>query len=126
MPLKLRGKTYVIPNEGNQPAPTGSEIIEIENTFGLDGLRLLASLQPKAIEVKGYTKTKALYAITWITLRRAGHVVSLDDVLNEYNIEEIANGFIDDPKEITESLSVAEPTVSSENTPLSSATPIQE
>lgn len=115
MPLKLRGKTYLIPNEGNQPAPTGSEIIAIEDHFGLDGIRLIASLQPKAIEVKGYTKTKALYALAWIALRRAGEVLSIEDVLNDYNIEEIAMGFSADPKETTESSSVAEPTVSSEN-----------
>lgn len=126
MPLNLRGKTYIIPNEGNQPSPSGAEIIEIEDYFGLDGLRLLSSLQPSAVEIKGYTKTKALYAIAWIALRRAGEVLSLEDILNDYNVEEIATGFSDNPKEVAESSSVVEPTVSSEKTSPSSATPTQE
>lgn len=103
MPLIVKGKSYPLPSETNQKGPTGSEIIEIENHFNLDGLNLLSSLasdNPPA----GYTKTKGIYAMAWIVLTRGKEVVSIQDVLNDYSIDDF--DFVDEAdlpkKEVTE------------------------
>jgi len=90
MPLVIREKSYTIPKENGSPAPTGREIIEIENVFNLDGLALLGTLaSDEPSKLQGYSKVKALYAVAWIAMTRAGETVSIDDVLNEYAIDEI-------------------------------------
>ena len=79
-----------MPKENGSSSPTGREIIEIENHFGLDGLTLLGALSTEeGKERPGYSKVKALYALTWICMVRAGEVVSIADILNEYGIDEI-------------------------------------
>jgi hypothetical protein len=90
MPLVIREKSYDIPKENGSPAPTGREIIEIENAFNLDGLTLLGTLaNDEPSKLQGYSKVKALYAVAWISMSRAGETLSIDDVLNEYAIDEI-------------------------------------
>lgn len=90
MPLIVRGKSYVLPEENDTQAPTGEEIIAIEDAFDLDGLTLLATLSsPEASKIRGYTRVKALYALAWITMTRAGDVLSVQDVLKEYGIDEL-------------------------------------
>lgn len=100
MALNIRGKSYPLPKENGTPAPTGREIIEIENYFQLDGMSLLAALSvEEGKERPGYTKAKAVYALAWICMTRAGEIVSIADVLNEYGIDEITGE--DSPKEPT-------------------------
>jgi hypothetical protein len=91
MTIKIGGKSYVMPKENGTSAPTGKEIVEIENYFsGLDGLTLLGTLSvEEGKERIGYTKVKALYALAWICMVRAGEVVSIGDVLETYGIDEI-------------------------------------
>ena len=89
MPLMIRDKSYSLPKENGTSSPTGREIIEIENHFGLDGLTLLGTLSPDSTERPGYSKVKALYALAWICMTRAGEIVSIADILNEYGIDEI-------------------------------------
>jgi hypothetical protein len=99
MPLIIKGESYILPTEDNTQGPTGREIIEIEDAFGLDGLTLLGILgEDEAHPNPAYSKIKALYALAWICLTRAGKVVSIDDVLNTYSIDEIAPGDLTDPK----------------------------
>ena len=89
MPFIIRTKTYPLPKENNQPAPTGSEIIAIEEHFDLDGLTLLTILgDDKPSNLKGYSKTKALYALAWICMTRGGEVVSIQNVLDDYSVDE--------------------------------------
>ena len=101
MPLQIAGKTYPLPKEGNQPAPTGREIIELESYFNLDGLTLLSTLSPEAKQIPGYTKTKAFYALAWIAMTRAGEVLSIGDLLNDVAIDDIVFVEPDSPKEET-------------------------
>ena len=90
MPLIIRDKSYPLPKENGSLSPTGREIIEIENHFGLDGLTLLGALATEeGKERAGYSKVKALYALAWICMVRAGEIVSLADILEEYGIDEI-------------------------------------
>jgi hypothetical protein len=90
MPLIIRDKSYPLPKENGSLSPTGREIIEIENHFGLDGLTLLQALSTEeGKERPGYSKVKALYALAWICMVRAGEVVSISDILDEYGIDEI-------------------------------------
>jgi hypothetical protein len=103
MPLIIKGKSYPVPSESNQKGPTGSEIIEIENYFNLDGLLLLSSLANDNPPI-GYTKTKGIYAMAWIALTRAKEIVSISDVLNDYSVDDF--DFVDEAdqtkKEVTE------------------------
>lgn len=87
MPLIVKGKSYLLPSEGSEKAPTGREIVEIESHFNLDGLILLTALSQDKPPV-GYTKTKGMYALAWIALTRGGEVVSLEDVLNDYALDD--------------------------------------
>lgn len=87
MPLIIKDKTYPMPHEPGQKGPTGREIIEIENYFQLDGLQIITSLGLENPAV-GYTKIKGMYSLAWICLTRAGEVVSLEDVLNDYSLDE--------------------------------------
>lgn len=90
MPIIIRDKSYILPKENGTSSPTGREIIEIENHFGLDGLTLLGTLSAdEGKERPGYSKVKALYALAWICMTRAGEIVSISDILNEYGIDEI-------------------------------------
>lgn len=89
MPFIIRDKTYPLPKEDNQPAPTGSEIIAIEEHFDLDGLTLLTILgDQEPSHLKGYSKTKALYALAWICMTRGGEVLSIQNVLDDYSVDE--------------------------------------
>jgi hypothetical protein len=89
MPFIIREKTYPMPKESSQPAPTGSEIISIEEHFDLDGLTLLTILgDENPSTLKGYSKTKALYALAWICMTRGGEIVSIQDVLDDYSVDE--------------------------------------
>jgi hypothetical protein len=99
MPLNIRGESFLLPTENNTPGPTGREVITIEETFGLDGLTLLGTLADgdKLYPNPAYSKVKALYALAWICMTRAGKILSIDDVLNTYSIDEISAG-VDDPK----------------------------
>jgi len=89
MAMIVRGKTYLMPSENGNPAPTGREIIAIEDHFGLDGLTLLSVLgDTDPSKLPGYTKIKGLYSLAWICLTRGGEIVSLADVLNDYGVDE--------------------------------------
>lgn len=89
MPLKIRDKVYTIPKEGKEPGPTGREIIEIEEHFELDGLKLLEILGEEGPStLPRYSRAKAYYAMAWICMTRAGEILSIADVLNEYSIDE--------------------------------------
>lgn len=108
MTLSVRGETFVLPGENNTQNVTGREIIEIEDAFGLDGLTLLELLGVDENDPKykphpnpKYTKVKALYAVTWVAMSRAGKVLSIDDVLNTYGIDEISSEDSEAPKELT-------------------------
>ena len=111
MPLIIKGKSYPIPNETGQRGPTGSEIIEIENYFNLDGLILISSLAQDKVPV-GYTRTKAMYAMAWIAMTRAGEVLSLTNILDDYSIDDFDFAEEEEKKDLTESSEVAEPSVS--------------
>jgi hypothetical protein len=98
MPLQIRGESFALPTENGTQAPTGREIIAIEESFGLDGLTLLSVLgEDKPNSNPAYSKVKALYALAWICMTRGGKVLSIDDILNTYSINEI--GVESDPKE---------------------------
>ena len=87
------------------------QIIQIEEAFGLDGLTLLSTMaSDKPHPNPKYTQIKALYALAWICLSRSGKILSIDDVLDEYSIDEFSLED-DDPKELptAEVLSTAEP-----------------
>lgn len=101
MPLQIKGKSYLLPKEGNQPAPTGREILEIEKFFNLDGLTLLSTLSSDSKEIPGYTKTKAFYALAWIAMTRGGEVISIADLLDDLAIDDIKFEVDDNPKEVT-------------------------
>ena len=99
MPIVIRGESFLMPSEAGSSAPTGREIITIEEGFGLDGLILLSTLASDTPHPNpAYSKVKALYALAWIAMSRAGKIVSIDDVLNTYGIDEI--GATSDPKEL--------------------------
>lgn len=105
MPLQIRGKIYAIPKEGKEPGPTGREIIEIEDHFQIDGLKLLELLGDEDVsKIVGYSRAKAYYAMAWICMTRGGEVLSIADVLNDYSIDEF-EAIVEDenPKEIASS-----------------------
>ena len=110
MPLNIRGTVYPAPNEGDQPGVLGKELVAIEDHFGLDALTLLGTLESeKPSDYPGYTKSKAMYAFAWICLTRGGVIVSIQDVLDDYSIDELIDLGVDDiKKEVMESLE-AEP-----------------
>jgi hypothetical protein len=111
MPLVIKGKSYSLPHEAGQRGPTGSEIIEIENYFNLDGLILISSLAQDKPPV-GYTKTRAMFAIAWIAMIRAGEILSLNDILNDYSIDDFDFVEEEEPKkDLTESSETAGPSV---------------
>ena len=90
MPIKLKDELFAMPGENDTQGPTGREIMGIEETFGLDGLELLGVLEGEKLHANpAYSRTKALYSLAWICLTRAGKILSLDDVLNTYSIDEI-------------------------------------
>lgn len=89
MPISLRGQVHPLPGESGQPPISGRELIAIEDAFGLDALQLLACLSPSATLQPGYTRTKAIYALTWLALHRSDESWSLDQVLNEVALEEL-------------------------------------
>lgn len=104
MPFQIRGKIYHAPNEADQPGLLGKELIQIEDFFGLDALTLLSSLEAdKPSTLKGYTRTKALYAFMWICLTRAGEIVSIQDVLDGYSVDEFTEHEADEKKEVMNS-----------------------
>ena len=90
MPLKIKGKEYAAPNEAGTPGLTGRELIEIEDYFKLDGLSLMATLtgDDKSI-ARGYTRAKAIFALAWVCMARAGEPVSLSDVLDDVALGDI-------------------------------------
>lgn len=87
MPVVIKGKKYTLPNDGTEQGPTGAELVEIEDYFNLDGLILISSLAQEN-PPKGYTRTKAIFAMAWIALTRAGEIVSITDVLKDYSIDD--------------------------------------
>jgi hypothetical protein len=90
MPLTIRGKSYPAPNEDNQPGVLGKELVAIEDHFGLDAITLLSTLESADPSTfPGYTKAKAMYAFAWICLTRAGEILSINDVLNDYSLDEL-------------------------------------
>jgi hypothetical protein len=100
--LIVRGKSYPSPNEGDQPGLLGKELMAIEDAFGIDALTLFGTLESdKPSTLPGYTKAKAFYALAWICMTRAGEIVSIQDVLNEYSIDEFTDGEIELKKELT-------------------------
>lgn len=80
MPIKVQDKTYPLAGQGDEPSVTGAEIIAIEDHFGVDGLVLIASLADDKPR-RGYSQTKAMYALAWVGMTRGGETVSIDDVL---------------------------------------------
>jgi len=109
MALTVRGKSYPSPNEGDQPGLLGKELMAIEDAFGIDALTLFGTLESdKPSTLPGYTKAKAFYALAWICMTRAGEILSIQDVLDEYSIDEFSEEEVEVKKE---------PTVSSEAVP---------
>jgi len=107
MPLIVRGESFNLPGENDTQNVTGREIIAIEDAFGLDGLTLLGILgedetdpMHKPHPNPAYSKIKALYALTWVCMTRAGKILSLDDVLNNYGIDEISSTDSDEAKKL--------------------------
>ena len=99
MALIIKGKSYPMPGQDGQQNLTGDEIIAIEDHFGLDGLDLMAVFNG-AKAPKGYTKAKALWAVAWVGMSRAGEVVSIADVLRDVAVDEIV--ITDEPANPTE------------------------
>lgn len=92
MPLIVRGVSYSQPGEDGQRGPTGSEIDIIETHFHVEFADLMAQLlgedhRPPARP--GCTSTRALYSWCWITLHRADPNVTLQQVMDEYGIDEL-------------------------------------
>lgn len=105
MPLSIRGKIYAAPNEGDQPGLLGKELVAIEEHFGLDGMILIAVLnEEKPSPYSGYTKAKAMFAFAWICLTRGGEILSIQDVLDEYSVDELIDLGFDDIKKEAEKL----------------------
>jgi len=99
MPLQIKDEVFAIPGEGSEPNVSGREITNIEDALGLDGLSLLGLLASEdALHPNPkYTRSKAIYAVAWICLTRAGKIVSFDNVLDSYTIADFK--FLgDDPK----------------------------
>jgi len=88
MPLQIKDEVFAIPGEGSEPNVSGREINNIEDALGLDGLSLLGLLASEdALHPNPkYTRSKAIYAVAWICLVRAGKVLSFDNVLDSYTI----------------------------------------
>lgn len=104
MPLLIKGTKYVAPGEHGTAGPTGEEIMQIEDHFGLDGLKIFETLINPDKERPGYTIAKAMYATAWICRTRAGEIVSIADVLKDTSVDQIEDlGYeaADDPKEPT-------------------------
>lgn len=109
MPLNIRGKVYYAPNDAGQPGILGKELVAIEDHFGLDAISLISVLDdPKPSPYPGYTKSKALYALAWICLTRGGVIVSIQDVLDDYSVEEFEEAEEVEPKKEVTALSEAE------------------
>ena len=113
MPLVIKGKSYPLPGEHNQPGATGRELIEIEEYFGLDAMKLMSVFAEDESKLPvGYTRVKAMFALAWLAMTRAGEVVSVSDVLNDFSPADFS--FEDEPENLTEaaSLEVAQETTS--------------
>lgn len=90
MPLEIKGKTYTAPSENGTPGFTGREMVEIEDYFKLDAMSLMSTLAGnERMVAQGYTRTKAIFALAWVTLSRAGEPYSLSDVLDELSLSDI-------------------------------------
>lgn len=90
MPLKIKGTTYTAPSEAGTSGLTGRELIEIEDYFKLDGLTLMATLAGDDKSVaRGYTRAKAIFALAWVCMSRAGEPVSISDVLDDLSLGDI-------------------------------------
>lgn len=110
MPISVRGKVYPAPGEGDQPGMLGKELTAIEDHFGLDAMTLIGTLSDeKPSPYPGYTKAKAMFAFAWICLTRGGEILSIQDVLDEYAIDDIVDMGFDDIKKEAEKLLEVEP-----------------
>lgn len=92
MPLVVRDVTYAQPGEDGQRGPTGTEIDTIETHFHVEFADLMAQLlapdqRPPA--GPGSTATRALYSWCWIVLHRADPTLTLQQVMDEYGIDEL-------------------------------------
>jgi hypothetical protein len=102
MALTVRGKSYPTPNEGDQPGLLGKELMAIEDAFGIDALTLFGTLESdKPSTLPGYTKAKAFYALAWVCMTRAGEILSIQDVLDGYSIDEFTEQEAEVKKEQT-------------------------
>ena len=101
MPIIIKGETFTIPSEAGTPALTGREIVGIEDAFGLDGLTLMRVIGEDSEHPNPkYTQSKALYALAWVVMNRAGKKLSMDEVLDGYTIEDfnVTDSPADSPK----------------------------
>lgn len=92
MPLVVRDVTYSQPGEDGQRGPTGTEIDTVETHFQVEFADLMAQLlapdhRPPARP--GCTSTRALYAWCWIVLHRTDLNLTLQQVMDEYGIDEL-------------------------------------
>jgi hypothetical protein len=102
MALTVRGKSYPSPNEGDQPGLLGKELMAIEDAFGIDALTLFSTLESdKPSTLPGYTKARAFYALAWVCMTRAGEILSIQDVLDDYSIDEFSEEEVEVKKEQT-------------------------
>ena len=102
MALTVRGKSYPTPNEGDQPGLLGKELMAIEDAFGIDDLTMVGTLDSnKPSTLPGYTKAKAFYALAWVCMTRAGEILSIEDVLDGYSIDEFTEEEVEVKKEQT-------------------------
>lgn len=89
MKLSIKGESFPIPNQDGEKGPTGAELVAIEDHYGLDAITLLSVMAGGGEKLPAiYTRTKAMYAMAWIILTRAGKVYSLQDVLNEFALDD--------------------------------------
>lgn len=109
MPIIIRGKSYPVPGEPGVKGPTGTELAAIEDHYELDGVMLISSLAQEN-PPKHYTRAKAIFAMAWIVLTRDNEIVSIQDVSNEYSIDDFAWPEEELKKAVTESSETAEPT----------------
>lgn len=94
MPLLIAGKPYPIPTDPGQKGLNGEELEGIEAHFGIDALALLALDEDAAPKV-GYTQSRRIYSLAWISLNRGGIHTSLSEVMRDYALDEF--GFEEAP-----------------------------
>ena len=79
MPIQVQGTDYDLPGENGLEDFTGEELDAIERQWAIDALSLLGDdeFDPAA----GLTKTRYLYAMAWVSMRRSGDTRTLAEFM---------------------------------------------